>query len=482
VSPLLLERLSDESLGSRLASGEAAAFDELYRRYVHRLAAYGAHLLGDGAAGDDVAQATLLKAYGALRAGRLPERVRPWLFRIAHNAAIDVVTRRRELPAAELPDRPAADGAHAAGALVAALSALPERQRHVYVLRELHGLRIDETAAELGMTAPQVEQALFAARNRMAEHLVFGDRLDCVAVRRLAAGPLDLDERRALKTHLRSCPECRHAVGARAPALTGSPFSPVHWLRNLGGIATGGAPLAAKVGAVVATATIAAGVPVAIETAHVHLRGRPHGRTSDLAALGAAATRPGGSSTAAAAPVTSVRRHPGSTPPHATRPGGAHHGMAAAGAGPRAVPTAPQEPARASEPPSQPPTSTTATANGATGVGATGTRDGSGDDLSGASGDGDRSGTDGTTTTTAEPTRDFSGSGDDTTQTQTTETGSSGDGGPTSGSSGGSGGDDGSGSSGTSGDTGSSGSSSGDTSSSGSGDGGSGGDAVQPAP
>ena len=60
MSPFLLRRLSDELLGSRLASGEAAAFDELYRRYVHRLAAYGAHLLGDAAAGDDVAQSTLL--------------------------------------------------------------------------------------------------------------------------------------------------------------------------------------------------------------------------------------------------------------------------------------------------------------------------------------------------------------------------------------------------------------------------------------
>jgi len=80
VSPLLAKRLSDESLGSRLASGEAAAFDELYRRYVHRLPPPGAPLLGDGAAGDDVAQATMLKAYGALRDGRVPDRMKPWLY------------------------------------------------------------------------------------------------------------------------------------------------------------------------------------------------------------------------------------------------------------------------------------------------------------------------------------------------------------------------------------------------------------------
>jgi len=120
VSPLLAKRLSDESLGSRLASGEAAAFDELYRRYVHRLAAYGAQLLGDGAAGDDVAQATMLKAYGALRDGRVPDRMKPWLYRIAHNVAVDLVVRRREVPSAELPEQGASDAEPVAGALVAA--------------------------------------------------------------------------------------------------------------------------------------------------------------------------------------------------------------------------------------------------------------------------------------------------------------------------------------------------------------------------
>ncbi len=270
MSPLLFRRLSDETLGSRLASGEAAAFDELYRRYVNRLAAYGAHLLGDAGSGDDVAQATLLKAYTALRDGRVPDRVKPWLYRIAHNTAIDTVSRRRELPAAELPEHPAPGGEPVAGALVAALASLPERQRRVYTLRELHGLRIDETAAELGLTVPQVEQALFAARNRLAEHLVFGDRLNCVAVQRLAAGPLDVEERRALKTHLRSCPGCRRELGLRGRALGLLPAAPFGWLRGLlTGMAGGGAPVAAKIGTVVATATVAAGVPVAVEV-HWH--------------------------------------------------------------------------------------------------------------------------------------------------------------------------------------------------------------------
>ena len=272
VSPLLFKRPSDESLGSRLASGEAAAFDELYRRYSNRLAAYGSHLLGDAASGDDVAQATMLKAYAALRDGRVPDKMKPWLFRIAHNAAIDLVVRRRELPSGDLPDTPSIDREPFAGALVEALATLPDRQRRVYVLREVHGLRIDETAAELGLTAPQVEQSLFAARNRLAEQLVFGDRLNCVTVQRLAAGPLDLPERRALKTHLRACGECRQTLGVRGRALALFPSGAgLEWLRGLAnGLIGGGAPVVAKVGAIFATATIVGGGTVAVEKTTRH--------------------------------------------------------------------------------------------------------------------------------------------------------------------------------------------------------------------
>ncbi|MCW2963545.1 MAG: sigma-70 family polymerase sigma factor [Actinomycetia bacterium] len=272
MSPLLYKRLSDENLGSRLASGEAAAFDELYRRYAHRLAAYGSHLLGDAASGEDVAQAAMLKAYGALRDGRLPDKLKPWLYRIAHNAAIDLVARRRELSTETLPELSAGEREPFAGALVEALATLPDRQRRVYVLREVHGLRIDETGAELGLTAAQVEQSLFAARNRLAEQLVFGDRLNCVTVQRLAEGPLDASERRALKTHLRSCQECRQTMGLRGRALSIFPSGAgLEWLRGLGaGLIGGGGPVAAKVGAVVATATIVGGGTVAVEQTAQH--------------------------------------------------------------------------------------------------------------------------------------------------------------------------------------------------------------------
>ena len=300
MSPFLLRRASDENLGGRLAAGEAAAFDELYRRYARRLAAYGANLTGDRSAGDDVAQTALMNAYAAIVDGRAPAHVRPWLFRIAHNAALDLIARRREVPTLSVGDRAAAPQHDPlAGVLVTAVAALPERQRHVFVLRELHGLRIDETAAELGLSAPQVEQALFAARNRLSEQLTFGGRLDCVSVRRLGLESLDVRERRALKAHLRSCSACRAEAGLQERASAVGLLAPLFWLRGLAAGLAGSSAAALKVGAVVATVGVAAGVPaLRIETREARVtpgRGGRHPARPGLPGrrAGRAATRCG---------------------------------------------------------------------------------------------------------------------------------------------------------------------------------------------
>jgi RNA polymerase sigma factor (sigma-70 family) len=310
MSPLLRRRLSDEQLTRRLASGEAAAFDELYRRYAHRLAAFGGRLLGDGATGEDVAQAALLNAYQALRRGHTPVRFRPWLYRIAQNAALDMLARRRELSGGleleERGDRPH-ERADQVGALVEALGKLPERQRRAYLLREVQGLRIAEIAERLALSSQQVEQAIFAARNRLAEALVFGDALDCVTLRRLRVGELDGQERRAVRRHLRSCPSCRAVSPVRA-RLGLLPLLPLDWARgSLAGLLGGsGSPVAAKAAAaVVATAAVGASVPIA---AHELTPTRPAAppRTGGATLAAPAARRTGVGPAAASAPELAI--------------------------------------------------------------------------------------------------------------------------------------------------------------------------------
>jgi RNA polymerase sigma-70 factor (ECF subfamily) len=81
---------------------------ELYAQYAGSLRTYAQRLTGDRQRGEDVAQETLLKAW--LYADRLVDSEagrRAWLFRVAHNMAIDDVRHRRSRPAEVLTEAPA---------------------------------------------------------------------------------------------------------------------------------------------------------------------------------------------------------------------------------------------------------------------------------------------------------------------------------------------------------------------------------------
>jgi RNA polymerase sigma factor (sigma-70 family) len=256
---------SDEQLAARIGRGDDAAFDELYRRYAKPLTGFAARILRDHAAGEDVAQTALMNAFRSIRGGTVPLAVRPWLYRIAQNTAITAHrSRRGEIVEPEFADIPArtADSGFDRDVWVAGVRALPARQRDVYLLRDVNGLPSDEVGARTGLTAVQVEQALFAARNRLAEHLSFGGRVDCDAVRVASAAD---GEHRALKAHLRACASCRKGL---AKVKVGLVTSVSGWARQFAEWAVGGgaaAPIAAKVGAVVATAALgAATAPVAV--------------------------------------------------------------------------------------------------------------------------------------------------------------------------------------------------------------------------
>jgi RNA polymerase sigma factor (sigma-70 family) len=257
---------SDESLARELAAGRTAAFDELYRRYSGQLAAYGGRLVNDRSAGEDIAQVTLMNAYQAVRRGSEPVHVRPWLYRIARNVALETIERRREA----LPLRDDHAWVHdprehreTRAELVNALRTLPHRQRNAFLLREVQGLRVSEIAGRLGLSSAQVEQALFAARNRLAEHLAFGGRLSCASVRKLDAARLTHAQQRGVNSHVRSCHACKSGRRRGVPALL--PSGLVEALRNAAAALLGGgagAPVVAKVAALAVTAAAVGAAPM----------------------------------------------------------------------------------------------------------------------------------------------------------------------------------------------------------------------------
>jgi RNA polymerase sigma factor (sigma-70 family) len=152
------------------AALEPTSFDEIVDLYRPALVRYASRILGDQARAEDAVQQTFLDAYVALAGGTQVHAVRPWLYRIVHNRALNLL---RDRQAGELPDefglaRSAAQVAESRERLRAVLRAvaeLPPRQRDAIVLREFEGRSYDEIASELGVGDGAVRQLLNRARH-----------------------------------------------------------------------------------------------------------------------------------------------------------------------------------------------------------------------------------------------------------------------------------------------------------------------------
>ena len=170
---------SDERLMRRFQAGDARAFETLVRRHRPTLWNFLLRHVGDRARAEDLLQDTLLRAVKA--SGEWAERakVTTWLFTIARNLATDEVRRavhRRTEPldgarddapgpmdrtaADDPPPDAAAEGALLRPRLEAALAALPEEQREVFLLREQGGLGFREIAEVTGVPENTVKSRM----------------------------------------------------------------------------------------------------------------------------------------------------------------------------------------------------------------------------------------------------------------------------------------------------------------------------------
>ena len=176
---------SDERLVALARSGSERAWDEIMRRYGRQLRSYCSRFVGAGRA-EDAVQQTFLQAFLALRDGSEREiALRAWLYRIAHNCAIDVL--RKSAPEYEQLDLES-DGVaqpptlfeqrEEIRRLVARMRDLPDAQRQALALRELEGRSYEEISAQLGHSGSGVRQLIFRARttlrNSAAAILPFG--------------------------------------------------------------------------------------------------------------------------------------------------------------------------------------------------------------------------------------------------------------------------------------------------------------------
>ena len=142
------------------------------RPQLHR---YCARLTGSVIEGEDIVQDVLAKALYALSMESELPPLRPWLFRIAHNAALDLLKshgHRYTEPSAELDDTAAFDDAPDAFAVRVALArflALPVAQRSAVILKDVLGHTVEETAATMGTTVAAVKSSLVRGRATLRE-------------------------------------------------------------------------------------------------------------------------------------------------------------------------------------------------------------------------------------------------------------------------------------------------------------------------
>ena len=146
-----------------------AMVDEV-RPQLHR---YCARLTGSVIDGEDIVQDALAKAFYAMT--MMPELppLRPWLFRIAHNAALDFLKshgHRYTEPRDDLEDVLGFDDRADPGVVRAALSrflALPVAQRSAVILKDVLGHSLEDTAATMSTTVPGVKAALARGRSKL---------------------------------------------------------------------------------------------------------------------------------------------------------------------------------------------------------------------------------------------------------------------------------------------------------------------------
>jgi RNA polymerase sigma-70 factor, ECF subfamily len=170
--------MSDRDLARDLlpAMAEARArFMELVAQVRPELHRYCARMAGNVFDGEDIVQETLAKAYFALSEMGEPPALRGWLFRIAHNSAMDFLRRpeRKNVDlVAEVPDlgEPEDRGPDAAlvEAALTVFASLPPVQRSAIVLKDVLGHSLEETAATMGTTVLAVKAALVRARVNIA--------------------------------------------------------------------------------------------------------------------------------------------------------------------------------------------------------------------------------------------------------------------------------------------------------------------------
>lgn len=184
-----LTNFDEQSAVARARAGDVAAFNELITHYQGLAYSLAYRTLQEDAAALDALQDSFLKAYRALHQFH-GGSFKSWLMRIVVNTCYDVLRSSRhrltdsldDLPvdedhAVQLIDPAASPQEHVErlelnGWLEAGIKALPDDQRIVLVLCDVHGYSYEEIADMVDLPMGTVKSRLSRARTRLRDYLL----------------------------------------------------------------------------------------------------------------------------------------------------------------------------------------------------------------------------------------------------------------------------------------------------------------------
>jgi RNA polymerase sigma-70 factor (ECF subfamily) len=174
-----MDEQSDEALMARIAGGDRVAFDALARRHAGSIVKLAAHILGNRAEADDVAQDAMLRVWTHAPRWTPVARFRTWLTRIVVNLCLDRKRRAFWLPletAGDVADpKPDAAAQYEADdmdrRIASAIAKLPVRQRAAIALTYNEGLSNAEAADILDTSVSAVETLLSRAKASLRKSL-----------------------------------------------------------------------------------------------------------------------------------------------------------------------------------------------------------------------------------------------------------------------------------------------------------------------
>jgi len=180
---------TDRDLVLTAASGLEGSFEELVRRYQRPISAYVYRMVGDYDAALDLTQEIFIKVYGSLSRYRSEFKFSTWIYKIAHNSAVDHLRRMggRELSLIngredDLYEVPIDSGAltpeqesereERRVEIESVVRALPSAYRELIVLRHSQDLTYEEIVDVTGLPLGTVKNRLFRAREMMRQQFV----------------------------------------------------------------------------------------------------------------------------------------------------------------------------------------------------------------------------------------------------------------------------------------------------------------------